>query len=289
MRMNLHMDKAIRDMQRNMEKTMKHVRKPYKSRTVMRFPKKKKMTYPMASIRYGLRPFGDRDRDGVANVFDCKPYDIKKQDARWCADIGMFTIDRPKQSCRHATPFCAEHCYNKKMYKVFKGMKKKDVRNEQDWKNWSGRQWKEHLDKKRKQTSRVRLMSRGEAFSDDKDVERVKDILEHNPKRTFWIPTRAWHDPHLKQRIEQEVESYPNVRVLYSTDPSDFETGEYEKTKGHNTMFFGDDDIVEKGDSMGRKFVKCEKTYEHKKDVCPTCEEGCFKKDEEVHIHLKEH
>ena len=132
-------------------------------------------------------------------------------------------------------------------------------------------------------------MSRGEAFSTDEDINRVKDILEQNPDRTFWIPTRAWHDPHLKKRIETEVETYPNVRVRYSTDPSDFETGEYEKTKGHSTMFFGDDTLAETGDPMGREFTKCPKTHEHEKGVCAECEIGCFNEDEEVHVHLKEH
>jgi len=42
--------------------------------------RKKNLSYSQAKIRYPkLKPFGDRDRDGVKNIFDCKPFNKKKQ------------------------------------------------------------------------------------------------------------------------------------------------------------------------------------------------------------------
>lgn len=42
--------------------------------------RKKNLSYSQAKIRYPkLKPFGDRDKDGVKNIFDCKPFNRKKQ------------------------------------------------------------------------------------------------------------------------------------------------------------------------------------------------------------------
>jgi len=43
---------------------------------------KKSLTYPEASIKYPLCPFGDADKDGKINMFDCRPFDKKRQDTR---------------------------------------------------------------------------------------------------------------------------------------------------------------------------------------------------------------
>ena len=41
---------------------------------------KNDLTWPQAKIRYPLlKPFKDADRDGVKNMFDCKPFDKKRQ------------------------------------------------------------------------------------------------------------------------------------------------------------------------------------------------------------------
>lgn len=41
---------------------------------------KKNLTYPQAKTRYPkLRAYGDVDKDGVKNKFDCRPFDKKKQ------------------------------------------------------------------------------------------------------------------------------------------------------------------------------------------------------------------
>ena len=60
----------------------------------------------------------------------------------WYDDIGMFGINRPINdipehnilgSCIHRTSFCDDTCYNLKLYKLYKGMKDKDVRDEKFW------------------------------------------------------------------------------------------------------------------------------------------------------------
>jgi hypothetical protein len=250
----------------------------------------------------------DTDKDKVYDVFDCKPFDPKKQDARWNKDIGMYTIDRPKKTCKHATPFCVKTCYNIKEYRAFGkprkirgkivGMELKDVKNEKDWLTWSGEEWRKDLVKKSttgpkggvrripKSIKRVRLMSRGEAFSTEADIYRVIDILKNNPNSLLWIPTRGWHDPKIKLLIETKVERYNNARIMYSTDPSDILTKEYAKTLGHSTMFYGDDSL--KLDPLGRKFFKCPKTWEGRKGYCAICKNGCFS-HREVHVHMKQH
>lgn len=42
-------------------------------------PPKKDMNYPQAQRFFGLAPFGDADKDGVPNQFDCKPFDASRQ------------------------------------------------------------------------------------------------------------------------------------------------------------------------------------------------------------------
>jgi hypothetical protein len=43
---------------------------------------KKNLTYPQAVIRFPrMNPFGDADRDGKLNMFDCKPFNKKKHSA----------------------------------------------------------------------------------------------------------------------------------------------------------------------------------------------------------------
>ena len=41
---------------------------------------KKNLTYPEAKKKYNLSPFGDADKDGVRNIFDCRPFDPSRQD-----------------------------------------------------------------------------------------------------------------------------------------------------------------------------------------------------------------
>ncbi len=204
-----------------------------------------------------------------------------KSEIRYCADIGMFSIDRPRTSCKHASAFCVKHCYNAKLEKIFK-LDGKDKRNEIYWNQISGLEVKRTLDRKRNQTKRVRFMTRGESFSTVSDVYRVKDILTSNKKRLFWLPTRAWRNPTIKALIEKEIFPLKNARVQASLDPSN--TREEVYTAGLNnwsTMYFGDD-----SKTANRK--KCPKTWEHKTGHCSICRNGCFS-SKITHIHLKQH
>ena len=50
---------------------------PKKKKVVL----KKNMNWTQAKSKYPkLSPFGDRDKDGVKNWLDCKPFDKKRQD-----------------------------------------------------------------------------------------------------------------------------------------------------------------------------------------------------------------
>ena len=65
---------------------------------------------------------------------------------RWMADIAMFGIDRPindislddgtivRGSCnRFKTKYCADTCYNLKLYRLYPNMAKRDIRCEMNW------------------------------------------------------------------------------------------------------------------------------------------------------------
>ena len=40
----------------------------------------KNLSWPQAKVRFpNLRPFSDVDKDGVRNMFDCKPFDKRRQ------------------------------------------------------------------------------------------------------------------------------------------------------------------------------------------------------------------
>jgi len=265
-----------------------------------------------------VHPFKDKDRDKVKNIWDCQPLNRKKQDWAWDAPIGMFQASRPRcKSCVHATKMCALGCYNKNVENYAgPNLKKKDIKNEQDWKNWTGKQWREDLEKKAflktgkpvtrkipsynpkihgpvshqtQKIDRLRLMERGEAFRDPTDIKRVQNILEEFPKSKVWIPTRAWRDKPLRRRIEDEIMgSYPNQRIAASLDPSNIdEPDKLEGIRGNwRTMYFGSDKVLK--NPLGEDMVKCPKTWEHKYGACQECDTGCFRKDE-VHVHLKAH
>jgi hypothetical protein len=94
---------------------------------------------------------------------------------RHCADIGLWSIDRPRSSCKWASEFCKMTCYNRSIESRFrKSIPAKDARNEASWKSIDGRQLADMLDRKRTPTERIRLMTRGEAFSTPDDIARVR-------------------------------------------------------------------------------------------------------------------
>ena len=91
-------------------------------------------------------------------------------------------------SCKWASEFCKMTCYNNSIESRFrKSIPPKDQRNETSWNSITGEALKRVLDRKHTDTSRIRLMTRGEAFASAQDVYRVKDIALANPERLFWI------------------------------------------------------------------------------------------------------
>lgn len=212
-----------------------------------------------------------------------------KTTIRYCADIGMFAYDRGiPQSCVHATDFCKINCFNDKLYKVYPAMHGKDVKNEQFWSTIDGKTVAIDLKRKKKQTNRIRLMTRGEAFSSWSDIARVESILKENPDSVFWIPTRSWRNQLLRYAVKKLADKYDNARILASTDitttPQEWESL---KLENWSTMFFGNDDqrITPNGD----KHFLCPKTHGHVKGACAVCKKGCFRNDKRVDVHLSQH
>lgn len=201
---------------------------------------------------------------------------------RFCSDIGMFTIDRSRNSCVWRTEFCSEKCYNNKLYKVYSHtMIPRDIINDIEWNELDGIKLKNLLKKKKKPCDRLRLMSRGEAFSNYNDVLKVDDILNENRNIIFWIPTRAWRGYLYKELVNLRVK-YKNARILASLDPStDNNDIKNLKDDGWSTMFFGDNDKTS-------GTYKCPKTWQHKKGYCYICKNGCFN-IKRVDVHLKKH
>ena len=226
---------------------------------------------------------------------------------KWGGDIGMFQIDRPinnipladgtfiQGSCnRFKTKYCAETCYNLKLYRMYPNMKERDIRCERNWQKMGKHNtWQiaEHLSKKRKQTKRARFMSRGEACANKQDVFRIKALAEDTPDTNWWLPTRAWRNGYMRMLIEDELMTMPNVSVNASFDPSNDEH-DWEVMQirhGWNIMFYGDDSP----DAIPfSKSFECPKTWKKMKGHCSICKGGCFSStviNRQSIVHLSEH
>ena len=222
---------------------------------------------------------------------------------RWCDDIGMFTTDRPindieiggvkfaEGSCVHRTEFCNKTCYNIKLYKLYPAMAQRDIRIEQEWRNVRGSVFASALLRKRKQTSRVRFMSRGESIKDYSDIARVRDICNHSPNTFFWMPFRAWHNTFLRFAVKKLWDECPNLVPLASTDPDTTgEEWEMLKNEGWSTMFYGDDTML--NTPNGDRMFKCPKTHKKLTGHCNICKGGCFAPstlNKRVDVHLSQH
>lgn len=207
----------------------------------------------------------------------------------YTGDIGMFTINRPiATSCVHKTAHCEANCYNNKLYKVYKNMAAKDARNEEAWRDNDAKGLKLALKRKRKQTNRIRLMSRGEAFSDYSDISRVANLARSLSDSLIWIPTRSWRNPLLWELVKGLAAKHDNIRLLASTDPTTSQ-GEWEalKAQGVSIMFFGNDSML--SSPNGDRMFKCPKTHKGLKGHCSICKGGCFNAAKRVDVHLKGH
>ena len=206
----------------------------------------------------------------------------------WYSELGMFAIDRPIPiSCTHQTDYCKTRCYNHKLYRIYPKMAQKDARNEEAWQAMNPEDLQalaKSLSRKRNQTKRVRLMSRGEAFSDYRDLAKVEALSRALPDTLLWVPTRAWQHPLLRVQILELQGRRKNLRILASLDPTTTRE-EYEALliEGWSTMGFGAG--VE--EVMAKPF-KCPKTHRHLKAHCATCKAGCFS-PKRVDVWLLEH
>jgi len=165
----------------------------------------------------------------------------------------------------------------------------KDIKNEEAWAGNDVLGLAKALTRKRtKQTKRVRLMSRGEAFSDYLDVQRVANMLDAMPETLFWIPTRAWRNPVLFSMVQAMISTRNNARVLASMDPSNTsEEWEHVANLGVSTMFYGDDAMLQT--PQGQRMFRCPKTHAKLSGHCSICKAGCFNNKKTVHVHLKQH
>jgi nicotinic acid mononucleotide adenylyltransferase len=210
---------------------------------------------------------------------------LKEQsELRFNKDIGLFCIDRGRQSCKHATAYCKENCYNRKLYKVFKNMVNKDIRSDKWWQSLTGKKVAKSLNRRKLPTDRIRFMTRGEAISDASDIDRVEEIVTYNSNRLFKMPTRAWRNKTLRRAIEKRLSVLSNLYVMASIDPSNTKDEiQYLLDQNWSTMFFGND----KESPTGNEY-KCPKTWKHLKGHCAECKSGCFS-DKQVHVWLKQH
>jgi len=220
---------------------------------------------------------------------------------RYCKDIGMAATDRAinntknhEGSCDHRTDYCDETCYNVKLYKMYPKMADRDDRCETIWKklNRHNSDFTKFFSRKRYDTSRVRHMTRGEAFKTSIDVYRVKTMCLLNSDIMWWIPTRAWRDTKIKALIEKELMPLPNCAINASFDPSNTDD-EWKMMidSDWNIMFYGDDDLTT-DPIYGKRMFKCPKTHKGLKGHCLDCKAGCFAQkaiNRTAIVHLSEH
>ena len=192
---------------------------------------------------------------------------------RWTDDIGMFASDRPINdtenhtgSCIHRTDFCDQTCYNIKLYKMYKNMANRDDRCETIWRKlstFSAIEVRKFLASKRKQVSRVRHMTRGEAFT----------------------------NAELRDLIERELMPLSNCAINASFDPSNTDDEwRMMQDRDWNIMFYGDDDRTVAPN--GQRMFKCPKTHKKLSGHCNVCKAGCFAQktiNRTVVVHLSEH
>jgi len=220
---------------------------------------------------------------------------------RECKDIGMAASDRPindtknhEGSCIHRTDYCDQTCYNIKLYNMYENMANRDDRCETIWQKLdkSNSDFTNFFSRKKYDTSRVRHMTRGEAFKDIKDVYRVKTMCLLNPDILWWIPTRAWRNPRIKSLIEKELMPLDNCAINASLDPSNSKA-EWQMLidDDWNIMFYGDDTLTH-DPVYGKRMFACPKTHKGLKGHCIDCKAGCFAQktiNRTQIVHLSEH
>lgn len=220
-----------------------------------------------------------------------------KSQIKFCKHINLFTINRPRESCRFASDFCFKNCYHAKMENLYARYKDEaDKKEEAYWHQITGEQIATFLSTKRtRPTDRFRLMSRGEALTNKRDVWRIYDICMQNLDTLFMLPTKAWRSHRMMEYMKDILSSCPNLRLLFSTDPDIW--SEALKVIGAHMphpliarmtlTYFGTDEFP-----ADLEVFKCLKTWDKGTLVtCATCQAGCFIEDRYrlKIIHFKKH
>ena len=224
---------------------------------------------------------------------------------RQCKDIGLWVIDNGCGNCKFRTPAC-DDCYNRKMLR-FVDMRKAWAQGGLDDQNWA-----KATPESFKGLSRVRLNTRGEAFSSLENIDRVADWVAGNPNTKFWMVTRAWqtgkngspenwfsiNEPFLRA-IENKIMVFSNARVMASIDDWTSQHWATLKDHGWSTIYFSKELNTHPALGLeGSNISKCRKTWTkvinengrpvHLQGVCRNCRTGCFA-DCRVDVWLKYH
>jgi hypothetical protein len=156
-----------------------------------------------------------------------------------------------------------------------------------EWEELTPERFGELLRRRKHPTDRIRFAAAGEALATPADVTRVESIIRAFPSIRFWIPTRAWRSPILRDLIRGRLMTLRNAKVLGSVDPSNT-TEEINglASDAWSLMYFGNDS-PEKG-SVFAGWYRCPKTWQHRHGFCRVCSRGCFREGQ-VHVHLKKH
>jgi len=226
---------------------------------------------------------------------------------RQCPDIGLWALDNGMGNCVWRTEACGS-CYNRKtvIYKHMAAAWAPGGKDDQGWQRATPESFQG--------LNRVRLNTRGDAFPNLAEVNRVAEWVEGNPSTKFWIVTRGWqtgmhgakslwYRPNdlIMKAVEKRVMIYDNAYVQASIDDWTGHHWKMLKDRGWNTMYFSRDLNPHPAIGLeGANIHKCRKTWDllphstrkgrfiHRKAVCKTCRNGCFAADR-VDTWLKFH
>ena len=208
-----------------------------------------------------------------------------------CRSTGLWNSSESMESCKRFRSSTCTGCYASNSNKRWKNVLPAfNARVAHAWQALSVNEFNAIWQRKKDQT-RFRMAKQGECLCDYAHIHNVWHIVLSNPQTLWWIPTRAWKDTLLRQRIDK-IRELPNARVMASIDvdymtrkavPSLLSDGWKllfsSPGKQANTPGFPES-------MFGVPFALCEKTWnaDHIKDVCLHCARGCFNR-ENTHLH----
>ena len=75
----------------------------------------------------------------TARIYD------SKTEFSYCKEIGLWTMDLPRTTCKYKTAFCLKYCYNNKIEKQYNSIKGKDKRNLAFWESLTMAEFKDFV------------------------------------------------------------------------------------------------------------------------------------------------